>query len=165
MCLHWWHFSLIIIDNYPSWRLLCGIVQIIVLLESYYAAPSRASFSRWAQRTGPQQDNIPPSNHPIIWEIWCLLCHLQSDLRKFGAKKHEKTFRWQNGNGRRKAVRWQNIFYYLHVILLVKHSLRFSSLHGCPMEIPWCVVTFSWWEGRLLRSLHFLSEDVCFSWI
>ncbi len=30
--------------------------------------------------------------------------------------------------------------------------------------IPWCV-TLSWWEGRLLRcSLHFLCEDLCFTW-
>ena len=32
------------------------------------------------------------------------------------------------------------------------------------MEIPWCV-SLSRWEGRLLRcSLHFLCEDLCFSW-
>ncbi len=39
-----------------------------------------------------------------------------------------------------------------------------SSNHGWLMEIPWCVA-LSRWEGRLLRcSLHFLCEDLCFSW-
>ncbi len=44
------------------------------------------------------------------------------------------------------------------------HTKHISTWHGWLMKIPW-YFSYSRWEGRMLRcSLHFLCEDLCFSW-